>query len=1512
MIRAASLGLVLLTQALTLTAAASPLFEDRNPNVWLVEPETQALIPLTAGRWLESYFDNGQPIQPLVSDQQALVNGLPMSLQPMQVGQPAISIAGLGEASGRIGDGPVGRPLMQVWPASGEFTQTIAVEIGIDPAEFGKRPLLPLRIERSDRAVRIVPLCGTATTGCQPALTLQDGSRGLRDFIVANGTVDVVVSLLNAQNQPLVTERRRYGLLADDPQRDSDGDGIPDLIEAAIGLDPTRADFDQDRDGDGWSDFDEWLRCPVAYAADDSCPAVDDENLSPIDTDQDGWSDLDEQWRGTRDNDPEPQLSAIEGEARRLAQRLRFKDYPNARRLYEREYRFRELRVQPRTGTEGASLSNATAHLPDGKWVWQLEDRLSQEEVLAAGLSPGQLVPTRLRDTADDLLKQQRLPITRVPAGDGVVVDAWQPVGAHIQTYKRVLPPLPDADLHAFLATEPRWVTVADFRNAYIDWLRAELVVTVPDDAALNMASTRTALALERLLTDEARLVEAPAPIVFNSSVPARRRAWLNGFLDVLNTSAAPQSGLERLITQLDIGLAPDGLLSDIGQFIDTQTAPGNVPDGLYADLWLAQRFDDSSPTLLPDCTVTLERLALLQEDPEAYAEFLSLCPEFRTEDELYEQEILDLTRRFGLRAVLLFDIDVLAADRSLLDPDADSDGDGASNFIELARLPLRQASNPTLVDSDGDGVPDGNDPCPNDPLDACIGPLFAPRLMAVSDVTVREDTPGGVAAVVLFLDRPGSVAALIGYETWIAHDDTATPGADFGAISGTLRIAPGSTRGVVAVPIVFDTLPEDLETFTLRLTPLSGVIGEARDVRISIVDVESGAINDPPTAVAQVPASVDSGEVISLNGTTSVDPLGNGLTYRWEQTTGPLGELMDAQNAVAAFRAPVVSDDVIVQLRLTVEDSLGRSSSTVATVSVNAAVVIENRPPELIGEGLEYAVALGETLFVPKTAIRDAAVDPDGDLLSVGAVEVAPIGGVLRDDDEALVFRPFRGMVPITPPGQRVIRSVVAGAASDKVLSLVDGDLGSEVWLYDAVSDAAPIFVAKASDLIARAGSSVFYITVDDGLDDEGFTQQRLQRLRADNLSVGAEPLGVLPNYLSLRQGVRLDPRNGDLYYCGAEQSFSVGTWLRLPGNGQVLQDQGHGCFAGSSGGNGGPEVVAFSQGYCFIESGSTFQQTLYCAQEGAGTPLKALNTFSGRITDMVVLSGPETLFGSQLKLIEADGSTVRFWGLIGPQAADGPDATFNDISPIEGQTVARGAVAYVPMQSDEFSDNRQMQLYRWNAFISTPFPISQPVFRGDFRSGPGGFTVDDEGRIYWYRVNANPPGGPFELFGAQLEVLNPAHYQPAQGGNPVQLTTFSVVGQYLVGAQAQTGSTGLVYDGRNIVLNIASVGGVPSCQLIRVPVTPPGVSDEVDSNLSCFEGPPRLLRTDLLDPLLVFNKAIDNADALVRFDGPALISPLSDEPSAETGFAVPVRDPDGAFVNVPVRINVTREVTP
>ena len=97
---------------------------------------------------------------------------------------------------------------------------------------------------------------------------------------------------------------------------------------------------------------------------------------------------------------------------------------------------------------------------------------------------------------------------------------------------------------------------------------------------------------------------------------------------------------------------------------------------------------------------------------------------------------------------------------------------------------------------------------------EAGSGPLLS--------VMGAEATEGGDGALdfVVRVDREPRSAVTVDYAT---ADGTATAGQDYTATSGTLTFAPGETAKTVQVPVADDTVSDDGETLTLRLSNTSG-----------------------------------------------------------------------------------------------------------------------------------------------------------------------------------------------------------------------------------------------------------------------------------------------------------------------------------------------------------------------------------------------------------------------------------------------------------------------------------------------------------------------------------------------------------------------------------------------------------------------------------------------------------------------------------------------------------------
>ena len=100
------------------------------------------------------------------------------------------------------------------------------------------------------------------------------------------------------------------------------------------------------------------------------------------------------------------------------------------------------------------------------------------------------------------------------------------------------------------------------------------------------------------------------------------------------------------------------------------------------------------------------------------------------------------------------------------------------------------------------------------------------------------------------------------------------------------------------------------------------------------------------PVAVANAPSDVSAGSFVQLDGNTSKDPQGRGLTFSWTFVSRPLGshaELIDANSPTPSFQADVPGTYV---LELTVSSSV---SSSTARVTINVSTCKATAPA--IGE---------------------------------------------------------------------------------------------------------------------------------------------------------------------------------------------------------------------------------------------------------------------------------------------------------------------------------------------------------------------------------------------------------------------------------------------------------------------------------------------------------------------------------------------------------------------------------
>ena len=153
-------------------------------------------------------------------------------------------------------------------------------------------------------------------------------------------------------------------------------------------------------------------------------------------------------------------------------------------------------------------------------------------------------------------------------------------------------------------------------------------------------------------------------------------------------------------------------------------------------------------------------------------------------------------------------------------------------------------------------------------------------------------------------------------------------------------------------------------------------------------VAITINADNDAPTADAGVNQTVDEGDRVTLDGRSSSDPEGNGLTYSWIQVSGPTVSLDDPSDSRPRFTAPEGISNTAIEFELVVSDGTSTSTSSV-TINVNA----DNDAPTA-DAGSNATVQEGDVI----TLDGGGSSDPDGDDLTYTWVQTS--GPVVELDD--------------------------------------------------------------------------------------------------------------------------------------------------------------------------------------------------------------------------------------------------------------------------------------------------------------------------------------------------------------------------------------------------------------------------------------------------------------------------------------------------------------------------------
>lgn len=126
-------------------------------------------------------------------------------------------------------------------------------------------------------------------------------------------------------------------------------------------------------------------------------------------------------------------------------------------------------------------------------------------------------------------------------------------------------------------------------------------------------------------------------------------------------------------------------------------------------------------------------------------------------------------------------------------------------------------------------------------------------------------------------------------------------------------------------------TVPDDTQLkFLLTVADDKSASSNPATVTITVKH-----INRNPIANAGSDQTVNTGYVVSLDGSKSKDPDNDPLVYSWKQVGGSSVILNAANTAIPSSTAPTVSSNSTLEFSLTVKDDKGAESTNPAIVSV-------------------------------------------------------------------------------------------------------------------------------------------------------------------------------------------------------------------------------------------------------------------------------------------------------------------------------------------------------------------------------------------------------------------------------------------------------------------------------------------------------------------------------------------------------------------------------------------------
>ncbi len=346
------------------------------------------------------------------------------------------------------------------------------------------------------------------------------------------------------------------------------------------------------------------------------------------------------------------------------------------------------------------------------------------------------------------------------------------------------------------------------------------------------------------------------------------------------------------------------------------------------------------------------------------------------------------------------------------------------------------------------------------------VAPVVDPAI-SINDVSVNE--AAGTITFTITLDQPTSANVSVNYAT---ANGSATSGADYSAVSGTVSFAPGTITRTVSVNIANDAVFEGNENFSVVLSgAVNATIADNRGTgTITDNDMPTLAVSSPTVGEGGFAVFTVSLSNVSTTAVTFNPTLASGTANVGTDTSGALQYFNGtAWVAVPAGGVTLAAGTTSVQVRVaTSDDFAAESNETFAlTATVTAGTTVNasatgtatiSDDSDLTTLTLSATPSVAEGGSIVYTATLDhAAVTPLAVTLSSGQTITIAAGATT-------------GSVTIAAPGEDVY--IDAGSVSRSIASTSGG--GFESLSVNAAAATTTVTDTINTTTVSITGSAV------------------------------------------------------------------------------------------------------------------------------------------------------------------------------------------------------------------------------------------------------------------------------------------------------------------------------------------------------------------------------------------------------------------------------------------------------